>query len=426
MLSDPEQVTRVLGEILAPLVKDQKDGGLVSGTGKLVGGDRIDWEEWKAEQADMAKVIHLMRDPNDPDQCFLVLNAVRKQLGEGGVDRIKYTLPSLVNSSLLLARKYRVLEGTDDLWEKKLQTLFKFTHQTVAVLHKSEHHELALRLFLLPLQNPVILVGFEMVAYEFMVQAFTIYEEAISESKNQIAALHLMMGTLWTTSNTGVFTLENYDTLVTKTALYASKLLKKTDQCRLVYTCSHLFWGRDLEEEDSKRILAAERKDTGTESSVAEAQRRWFYRDGKRVLECLQKSLKIADSCMDSILNASLFIEILNVYVIFYEKGNPSVCSLKKNRETWMNCGVLIRRRSRSSTSMVWWISSTRTFKRCSRSPLRRKASMQPTLRAWWAMTAARTRPPTPPLLPPPPPPWTRWCTASRSTSWTRLAIWWR
>ena len=35
-------------------------------------------------------------------------------------------------------------------------------------------------------------------------------------------------------------------------------------------------------------------------------------RDGKRVLECLQKALKIADTCMDAAMNVNLFVEILD------------------------------------------------------------------------------------------------------------------
>lgn len=39
-----------------------------------------------------------------------------------------------------------------------------------------------------------------------------------------------------------IFGEENYDTLITKTALYSSKLLKKGDQCHAIIMSSHLFW----------------------------------------------------------------------------------------------------------------------------------------------------------------------------------------
>lgn len=48
-------------------------------------------------------------------------------------------------------------------------------------------------------------------------------------------------------------------------------------------------------------------------------------RDARRVLECLQRSLKIADVCITGGVNAQLFIEILNHYVFFFEADNPEV-----------------------------------------------------------------------------------------------------
>jgi len=106
--------------------------------------------------------------------------------------------------------------------------------------------ELPLRLFLqgglalsrLPFENR------ETVAYEFMSQAFSLYEDEISDSKAQLAAITLLMGTL---EQMGCFSDENHQPLATNCALAASKLLKKPDQARAVGTCSHLFWtGKSL------------------------------------------------------------------------------------------------------------------------------------------------------------------------------------
>merc|ERR1712127_907762 len=92
-----------------------------------------------------------------------------------------------------------------------------------------------------------------------------------------------------------------YEALITKTAQYAAKLLKKPDQCRMVCLCSRLFYvgGKD---------------DVNT------------YRNPQRVLECLQRGLKIADACsMSSSSNVQLFVEILDYYVYYYEIENPSI-----------------------------------------------------------------------------------------------------
>ena len=50
-----------------------------------------------------------------------------------------------------------------------------------------------------------------------------------------------------------------------------------------------------------------------------------LYRDGKRVLECLQRALRVADACMDTAVSVELFVEILNRYVYYFEQQNETV-----------------------------------------------------------------------------------------------------
>jgi hypothetical protein len=52
-----------------------------------------------------------------------------------------------------------------------------------------------------------------------------------------------------------------------------------------------------------------------------------LYRDGKRVLECLQRALRVADACMDTGVSVELFVEILNRYVYFFDQENDAVSS---------------------------------------------------------------------------------------------------
>jgi len=50
-----------------------------------------------------------------------------------------------------------------------------------------------------------------------------------------------------------------------------------------------------------------------------------LYRDGKRVLECLQRALRVADACMDASVSVELFVEILNRYVYYFDHQNEAV-----------------------------------------------------------------------------------------------------
>lgn len=71
------------------------------------------------------------------------------------------------------------------------------------------------------------------------VQAFSVYEDSISESRAQLQAITLIIGTL---AGAKVFGVDNYDTLITKAALHGAKLLKKSHQATAVGLASHLWW----------------------------------------------------------------------------------------------------------------------------------------------------------------------------------------
>lgn len=105
-----------------------------------------------------------------------------------------------------------------------------------------EASDISLRLFLLAAQMADE-CRIEDLAYEFFVEAFTIYEESISESNAQFETITAIMSTLQTSR---VFGKENYDTLITKAALHGSKLLKKPHQAAAVLQASHMWWQTDI------------------------------------------------------------------------------------------------------------------------------------------------------------------------------------
>ena len=183
-----------------------------------------------------------------------LLQTARKAFADGN-ERVKFTTPALVTASLRLARRYKASENAQENWSSQSSALYKFMHNTLSTLYTRipSAAELCLRLFV-GCGQVADQTGFEEVAYEFFAQAFTIYEEAISDSRAQFQAVCVIASGLHTTRS---FSKENYDTLITKCALHGSKLLKKPDQCRAVYLASHLWWAteiRTLDEEDPKTV----------------------------------------------------------------------------------------------------------------------------------------------------------------------------
>ena len=243
-----------------------------------------------------------------------LLQTAGKAFSEGN-DRIKHTTPALITCCLKLARRIKASESSNEGWKSRSQSLYKFTHSLISALFarasgnaniasttSASIAELCLRLFLAAGQ--VADQGaFEEVSYEFFAQAFTVYEESISDSRAQYQAVCCISGALHNTRNFGR---DNYDTIITKCALHGSKLLKKPDQCRAVCAASHLWWGTEARGRPDEEVKE-------------------LYRDGKRVLECLQRALRVADACMDAAVSIELFVEILNQYVYYFDQENEAV-----------------------------------------------------------------------------------------------------
>ncbi|KAL2457824.1 Vacuolar protein sorting-associated protein 35B [Forsythia ovata] len=281
----------VLFELIKGLIKD------IEGTST----DELDEEDFKEEQNSVARLMHMLYN-DDPEEMLKIINTVWKHIMAGGPKRLPFTVPPLVFSALKLVRRLQVQDG-DVAGEEVPATpkkIFQLLNQIIEALSVVPSPELALRLYL-QCAEAANDCDLEPVAYEFFTQAFVLYEEEVADSKAQVTAIHLIIGTL---QRMNVFGIENRDTLTHKATGYSAKLLKKPDQCRAVYACSHLFWVDDQD---------------GT-------------KDGERVLLCLKRSLRIANAAqqMVNVTRGSsgpvtLFVEILNKYLYFFEKGSPQI-----------------------------------------------------------------------------------------------------
>ncbi|KAJ4702155.1 Vacuolar protein sorting-associated protein 35 [Melia azedarach] len=283
----------VLLELIKGLIKD------LDGTDQ----DELDEEDFKEEQNSVARLVHMLYN-DDPEEMLKIIYMLRKHIMTGGPKRLPFTVPPLVFSALRLVRRLQSQDG-DIAGEEEPATpkkIFQLLSQTIESLSSVPSPELALRLYL-QCAEAANDCDLEPVAYEFFTQAFVMYEEEIADSKAQVTAIHLIIGAL---QRMNVFGVENRDTLTHKATGYSARLLKKPDQCRAVYACSHLFW---VDDQDG-------------------------IKDGERVLLCLKRALRIANAAqqMANVARGSsgpvvLFVEILNKYLYFFEKGNAQVTS---------------------------------------------------------------------------------------------------
>ena len=141
--------------------------------------------------------------------------------------------------------------------------------------------------------------GFASIGYELLTQAFSLFEESIPDSKGQQRCIQVIIGTLLVSKS---LSSEEYEGLITKTAQFAAKVVKKPDQCQLVALCAYLFYPISQGEEAPK------------------------YSNPQRALECLQRSLKLADACTTANPgHVGLFVELLEHYLFFFQRKNPVI-----------------------------------------------------------------------------------------------------
>ncbi|KAG6610527.1 putative vacuolar protein sorting-associated protein 35 [Phytophthora cinnamomi] len=301
-------------EVLAPLVRDDPNELPSPPPATAVEpGKNKTAEIFEAEQQTLAKVVHLVSN-DDLDVRFRVFSVARRAFLQSGVFRIRFTLVPLIYQSLALARDLaahsqektqtegqetqadtEVIEagGTAKTFVTTPREVLQFVHEMVTAL-ASKQDALSVSCVHLFLQCALVADGcaFEAVAYEFITQAFIVYEDQITLAREQWRALELMVASLRATRNLSG---SNYEVLATKTTQYAARLLKKNEQALMILNCAHLFWHPSQQ-------------------------------DGKRVRECLQRSLRIADAIKDTTSNqVPLFLEILEAYLYFYEMQTPEV-----------------------------------------------------------------------------------------------------
>ncbi|KAF3993406.1 hypothetical protein FT663_00429 [Candidozyma haemuli var. vulneris] len=345
-------------------VDTQKDLGIKKSI-KLEGGEKVVSDDFLERQEKICKCLHLISH-DDPAKALSSLLFVRKKYLSRCPDNIIYTYPTLILkiTNLLRVSAYKSSRsknqssGSLKQAEQSLTNNFKSLAVVIDELyqqHQTFYAEYILKLYLNAASIADQLKQ-ETMAYELFQQSFVVFEENLSVSKpakNAPSPQDPMGGSVSYRSviaisnalaNSRYFSKENYESLITKITLYGSKLLKKQDQCRAIYGCAHLWWWCDSliegpsptvvptesesasaksvkDAEDESKEEANTEDDQKTESPEEENEPS-LYQDGKRVLECLQKALRVADSSMDALLSLRLFVEILNRCVIFNVYGN--------------------------------------------------------------------------------------------------------
>lgn len=126
-------------------------------------------------------------------------------------------------------------------FEISAKKILEFVHQILEKALKPSMPEESFKFYMASAQAANV-CGYRGITYEFLSQAYRLYETELSDTQTQIDAIVMMVGTV---QSCRCLQEEEYDAFSTKTTLYASKLIRKPDQTRMLALCSKLFWSPD-------------------------------------------------------------------------------------------------------------------------------------------------------------------------------------
>jgi vacuolar protein sorting-associated protein 35 len=305
-LNSTEKVN-ILLDFIKPLLVDSNDS------------TDLDVYQFEYEQQSVAKLIFIIGD-EDPVKQLEMLITLKNVFLKGGIKRQKFTLPPLVNALYILSacishgyearlnnitetgkpiyddfvNKYKIEFENKSEYLNYIQKILTLVNDIISML-SNDYPEVALKLCLTGITQinnlRVVEREFEEMSFNFANLAIDILQSGKVEADKKVPLLILFVATISAVNNLS----QPKMATVTSNLLQVSQtLVKRSDQCVAMLNCSHLYFNDVI-------------KDTA------------------KVQECLNKAKKFADFAMTNAQNLYLFIQLLNKYLFFIEKGTNFV-----------------------------------------------------------------------------------------------------
>ena len=163
-----------------------------------------------------------------------ILLLIKSSFIKGGIN-VKYTFPAIITNFWKLMRKCRMIQ--EYLLKKRpdnktllshysnlLKQMFKFVSRCINDIFNSCNNSCTDLILKLNLQCAILADQLQLneISYDFFSQAFTIFEESLSDSKTQLQALIYIAQSLQKTRS--LYKEAYYDSLIVRCTLHGSKL----------------------------------------------------------------------------------------------------------------------------------------------------------------------------------------------------------
>ncbi|OMJ81148.1 hypothetical protein SteCoe_18464 [Stentor coeruleus] len=243
--------------------------------------------EFEDEQQNVSKLVHLV-SANTPEAFLSIFHKFYLTFSKGGSNRIKFTYPSLLFAYL----KFLKLLDTQSIEMDLLETLH-IIHD-ILIKMAEINPDTAIKLGLecvLCINSFKTNSNYGQAAAEFIKQVINLYQEELADTYSKFATVNLLC---CAASKVHCIDLSTYEEILQIILQFASRQLKKSDQCFSITLCTHLFFNENVH-------------------------------DGDKVSGCLNKAAGIARICAKNPRNIGLFVVLLNKFVYFYTHARGSV-----------------------------------------------------------------------------------------------------
>ena len=269
------ETSEQLLHFISPLVVDCSDS------------EPIEAYEFEDEQQNVSKLIHLVT-AETPEDYLAILNTFFKTFSKGGVTRIRFTYPSLLFAYLKFLKMLDAAEYSMDLAEV-LKTIHDILSQ-ISKINPDQAIKLGLQIALC-INSFTTNSSYGQAAAEFIRQATGLYTVELADTNSKHSTVNLLTGTL---ANVQCIESSDFDEILNTVLQFASRQLKKSDQCHSLTFCGYLFHNNNVQ-------------------------------DARKVSYCLDRAVKIAQICASNVRHIGLFVSLLNQLVHFYVVAPGSI-----------------------------------------------------------------------------------------------------
>ena len=303
------KVQKIL-ELIKPLLEDSEND------------EEEDIFDFENEQSEVCKLIYIVKSRN-PKIVYQIYDQFKKVFIKGGERRMKITLPALANSIILFCHKItcgydnkaglitakekkrnnyikesiktfdiRKIES-DEVFHKLMLDIYKLLNEIISLICQTSP-ESAFKLYLTSASQVNSIKSyrqnFEESCVNFINAAITIYQEGKYNQNLKYYFLSDICGYLLKFS---VLSKENLENIIKIIMEYGTKLSKRGEQFNTMINIGKIYL--------------------------------FALKDGKKVIECINKARRFADFAMINPQNLILFVDLLNNYLYFVDHGDEIV-----------------------------------------------------------------------------------------------------